>query len=201
MTTAILFLVLGQQCNGRTCATGAYVAQSYATTYTPAYTPVVFPIVTYAAGTDEKIELLTTIAQQNQQILAQQTEILKAVSANQPPPSVSSFEQKGRAVLNARCINCHSGPQPKAGLDLSGAISRSKLAMIVDKCSTDEMPPVPEKPLSDDELQSLASWLDQTQEAVRAKSRLQSVPAQDRQPAAPTRRQPAPQAPQTKSTR
>ncbi len=80
----------------------------------------------------------------------------------------SSFDHTVAPIFSAHCLTCHSGPEPKAKLDLSrkdsifgkkgvlvpGKLDKSKLWQVIE---SDEMPP--KNPLSKTEKEILRQWM------------------------------------------
>lgn len=83
----------------------------------------------------------------------------------------SFFRQSVAPLLSARCLECHSGPEPEAGLDLTtresmvkggetgAALGSGRESLIWQRVTADEMPP--KNPLSAAEKKTLAKWLDE----------------------------------------
>jgi Protein of unknown function (DUF1553)/Protein of unknown function (DUF1549)/Planctomycete cytochrome C/Concanavalin A-like lectin/glucanases superfamily len=97
----------------------------------------------------------------------------KAVQADEVDAHEKHFDHKIAPLLAQRCLNCHSGNEPKGGLDLStrdkamkggesgtaiepSNLSKSPLWQAID---SDTMPP--KKPLSADEKALIKDWIEQ----------------------------------------
>ncbi|WP_152054021.1 DUF1553 domain-containing protein [Tautonia marina] len=95
------------------------------------------------------------------------------VAIGQPDaPPAFEFDQSVAPILAARCLDCHSGPDPKGGLDLSrqaGALKGGHGGAAVTPGNLDEsllwiavedglMPP--DHPLPEDEAEQLRSWIE-----------------------------------------
>jgi hypothetical protein len=93
---------------------------------------------------------------------------LGVASAAAAPPD---FDVQIAPLLAARCLDCHSGAEPKGELDLSRAVAAAKggetgpavvsgsleKSLLWERVAADEMPP--KKPLSDPEKQLLREWI------------------------------------------
>jgi hypothetical protein len=91
--------------------------------------------------------------------------VLPATARAAPP----DFDREVAPLLAARCLDCHRGPKPKGGLDLSrkaGVLGGDAPAVVPGKpdeselwnrIATDEMPP--KKPLSEGEKRVLREWI------------------------------------------
>src|SRR5262245_36327505 len=91
--------------------------------------------------------------------------------ADSEPSAVEHFDQVIAPLLASRCLNCHSGADPKGKLDLTsfervktGGDSGAALvpgdvesSLLWQKVRDDEMPP--EHPLSAPERQILRNWI------------------------------------------
>jgi hypothetical protein len=94
-----------------------------------------------------------------------------AIGQSDPPPGFE-FDQSVAPILVARCLDCHSGPEPKGGLDLSskagvlkgghggpaitpGNLDESLLWIVVE----DGLMP-PDDPLPEDEAEQLRTWIE-----------------------------------------
>ncbi len=92
--------------------------------------------------------------------------LLSPVSASAAPPD---FDKDVVAVLASRCLDCHSGADPKGKFDLTrkdavlgakGVVTPGKpdLSELWKKVASDEMPP--KKPLSAEEKAVLKAWIE-----------------------------------------
>src|SRR5262245_61924115 len=91
-----------------------------------------------------------------------------AACCSAAPPD---FDDQVAPLLAARCLDCHSGAEPKGMLDLSRSATALKggetgpalvagnadKSLLWERVSSDEMPP--KKPLSDREKQVLREWI------------------------------------------
>lgn len=167
--TAALLLCLAA--TGQSCRTN-YYPTSYNNYQYQTYVPVAVPVTFYVAGTDEKVELLTKIAAQQNQLITQQTaqlQLMQAQAKATATASLSPAERAGRAVIENACVSCHSGAKPKGDLSLAGALSNAKLAMAVERAAVERSMP-PGKPLDEDGAKALQSWLDERRGTAAAQS-------------------------------
>jgi hypothetical protein len=70
------------------------------------------------------------------------------------------------AILRTRCLSCHDGDAPAAGLDLAAIAgddaartSRRRWRHALDRVTTGEMPPADEPPLPEGERMALEAWI------------------------------------------
>jgi len=105
--------------------------------------------------------------------LANQLDIECAVAADQPSTkwTAERFDREISTVIASRCLDCHSGQEPKGGLDLSRqdstrsggesgpAIVSGKLddSLLWKRIAAEEMPP--ENPLPDAERELIRDWI------------------------------------------
>ncbi|MBI1312863.1 DUF1553 domain-containing protein [bacterium] len=94
-------------------------------------------------------------------------------------PADLAYEKDILPIFRAKCIRCHAGVEPKAGLNLtmpsallsggkSGAAIRIRAAefsLLYEKVSSDEMPPVGQK-LTDDEKGLIRKWINDGADGV-----------------------------------
>ena len=76
------------------------------------------------------------------------------------------FEQRVLPVLKTYCTECHSGTQPKANLNLSGAADLNELHThyhrwfnVLERVESGSMPPVDADPLKQSDKQALLKWI------------------------------------------
>ncbi|WP_206352378.1 DUF1553 domain-containing protein [Tautonia rosea] len=96
-----------------------------------------------------------------------------SVAIGQPdPPPEFEFDQSVAPILTTRCLDCHAGPDPKGGLDLSrkaGALKGGHSGPAVSPGDLDEsllwivvedglMPP--DDPLPEEEAERLRAWIE-----------------------------------------
>jgi hypothetical protein len=96
-----------------------------------------------------------------------------AAKADPPAPGDLTFEKDILPIFEARCLGCHAGETPKAGLDLrtkglllrggqtgpAVRIGSSQASLIWEKIVADQMPPEGEK-LSADQKAIIRAWID-----------------------------------------
>ncbi|MFM7863462.1 MAG: DUF1587 domain-containing protein, partial [Planctomycetaceae bacterium] len=78
----------------------------------------------------------------------------------------TAFQKRVLPVLTSRCIDCHSGQQAKAKLDLAGSRSLEQLRTqsqlwfhLLERVEAGTMPPQDSTPLQPAEKQALAAWV------------------------------------------
>lgn len=178
MTTLLLCFVL----SGGHCASAAVVSsysshQAYVApvvAYHQAYTyyQPAQAVFLYGVGDTQRLQKLEEIAQQNQQLLQQQAQLVQAISAQggggaQFLRQQSEKEVAARAVFRANCTSCHTGATAKGGLDLSGPpLSVGELVAVDAALATAAMPP--DGPLSDKDYGIVRQWVFEDGKAVRA---------------------------------
>jgi hypothetical protein len=84
-----------------------------------------------------------------------------------PPRAVPAFAKDVSPLLDRYCLHCHDRTNAKGGVILdvfrdgvSDAVQSSLLARVADKLRTETMPPAGESRPSDEELETINSWLD-----------------------------------------
>jgi hypothetical protein len=94
-------------------------------------------------------------------------------AADESQPAELTFEKDVLPILEARCLKCHSGDAPKAGLDLRGRtlmlrggksgsaikIGSAQSSLIWEKVVADQMPPEGQK-LTAEEKATVRAWID-----------------------------------------
>ena len=87
---------------------------------------------------------------------------LTALSALLLVPAIGraapDFDKDIAPLLVSRCLECHSGADPKGSLDLSRKESAKNVAELLKRVTDDEMPP--KKPLPAAEKALLKQWVD-----------------------------------------
>lgn len=86
----------------------------------------------------------------------------------QSKPASDSIATQARAILERSCVTCHSGAEPKGGLDLTGTLTTGERLLVSDAISTGSMPPPPKEALSDTDSALIYTWAHQDKEAVRS---------------------------------
>lgn len=85
----------------------------------------------------------------------------------QQKPANDSIATQARAILERSCVTCHSGAEPKGGLDLTGTLTTGERLLVSDAINTGSMPPPPKEALSDTDSALIYTWAHQDKEAVR----------------------------------
>lgn len=95
------------------------------------------------------------------------------ISFSADAPAELTFAKDVLPILQAKCVKCHSGPAPKAGLDLSGkvtlvrggdsgpavTIGAAESSLLWQMIVTGKMPPVGETALTADERGTMRTWI------------------------------------------
>lgn len=168
---SILCLALMSDCNVCNRVVKVQAVQHVAASYVQTY-PVVYPSLVYSMGSDQRLQKLESIAEQNVLLLQQQQLLIQTLKSNgqlNGGVAISPNLAAANRIVQASCIKCHTGAAPKGNLDMTDLtkLNMGQKMLMVDMVENAEMPPKPGSPVSDDDFQALRKWALEDRQAVR----------------------------------